>query len=66
MLILLFTYVFQLDVDFLKCEDFLVGDLRVGKQRHLIFATPFLTEELTEAFQEMVHGQDFQGKRNQQ
>lgn len=24
-----------------------MGDLRVGKQRHLIFATPFLTEELT-------------------
>uniref|UniRef100_A0A8W8MYX2 MULE transposase domain-containing protein n=1 Tax=Magallana gigas TaxID=29159 RepID=A0A8W8MYX2_MAGGI len=32
---------FELDVDFLQCEDFLVDDVRVGDQRHLIFATPF-------------------------
>lgn len=34
-------YPFQLDVDFLKCQDFLVADLRVGAHRHLVFATQF-------------------------
>ncbi|XP_069105150.1 uncharacterized protein [Argopecten irradians] len=30
----------NVDVEFLQCGDFLIGDLRVDDQRHLIFATP--------------------------
>ncbi len=31
----------QVDTDFLKCDDFFIGDVRVDDARHLLFATPF-------------------------
>lgn len=39
---------FQLDTEFLQCEDFLVGDVRVRGERHLILATPFQLRLLNE------------------
>jgi hypothetical protein len=30
-----------LNQEFLKAEDFLIADVRVGEQRHLLFVTPF-------------------------
>ena len=32
---------FQLNQEFLKCEEFVIGDIRVGERRHLVMATPF-------------------------
>ncbi|CAC5384543.1 unnamed protein product [Mytilus coruscus] len=40
---------FVLDVDYLKCDDFLVADLRVDQQRHLVFATDFQLNMLKHA-----------------
>ena len=37
--ILLLFLLLQIDTDFLNCEDFLVGDVTVGTQRHVMFAT---------------------------
>ena len=37
--ILLSFLLLQIDTDFLNCEDFLVGDVTVGTQRHVMFAT---------------------------
>ena len=30
---------FQIDTEFLGCDDFLIGDIRVGYERHIMFAT---------------------------
>ena len=30
---------FQVEQDFLQCDDFLIGDIRVGDFRHFLFAT---------------------------
>ena len=30
---------FQVDQEFLQCQDFMIGDVRVGEFRHFIFAT---------------------------
>ena len=32
---------FQLNQEFLKCEEFVIGEKGVGEQRHLVLATPF-------------------------
>ena len=32
-------FLFQIDADFLQCDDFLVGDITVGTKRHIMFAT---------------------------
>ena len=37
--ILLLFLLLQIDTDFLNCEDFLVGDVTVGSQRNVMFAT---------------------------
>ncbi|KAH3863220.1 hypothetical protein DPMN_026200 [Dreissena polymorpha] len=34
-------HVIQLDTEYLKCADFLLADIRVGDQRHIIFATEY-------------------------
>lgn len=46
LIVLLFL---QLDVDYLKCDDFLVADLRVDQQRHMVFATEFQLNMLKHA-----------------
>ena len=30
----------QVNQDYLQCEEFLVADMRVDRERHLIFASP--------------------------
>jgi hypothetical protein len=40
------NYSLQIDTDFLKCEDFLIGDVGVEGARHLLFSTPFQLEIL--------------------
>ncbi|CAC5378806.1 unnamed protein product [Mytilus coruscus] len=40
---------FELDVDYLKCADFLVADLRVDLARHIVFATEFQLNMLKHA-----------------
>ena len=42
-------YLFTVDIDYLNCEDFLVADLRVDTQRHLVFATEFQLSMLKHA-----------------
>ena len=46
---MLFYIYLQLDIDYLNCEDFLVADLRVDTQRHLVFATEFQLSMLKHA-----------------
>ena len=43
------TVDFELNTDFLQCNDFLIGDLQPNGQRHLIFATTFQLQLLRRA-----------------
>ena len=40
---------FHLDQNFLKCVNFLLVDIRVGGQRHLVIVTPFQRQLLSKA-----------------
>ena len=37
--VFIFFFLFQIDADFLQCDDFLVGDITVDTKRHIMFAT---------------------------
>ena len=34
-----FCFTFQVNQDYLRCKDFLIGDIAVGSYRHFLFAT---------------------------
>ena len=34
-----FCFTFQVNQDYLRCEDFLIGDITVGSYRYFLFAT---------------------------
>ena len=37
---IIYISLFQIDTDFLDCDNFLIGDLHVDAARHIMFATP--------------------------
>lgn len=45
----MYFYFLQINMDFLQCEEFLKADLRVGEERHLIFATEYQLNILRQA-----------------
>jgi len=47
---------FQLDRDFINADDFLIGDIRVEGQRHLMFSTPFQQRLLKQAKRWFIDG----------
>lgn len=44
-----FKILFQVDREFLQCDEFLIGDVRVDTERHFIFSTPFQLRLLRQA-----------------